>query len=85
MVSSIDLKFLIHSIFYMSIAFKKDNFFFIDCSVHQQRLLKKLFSDYDPVERPVKNENDTLEVQVALSVQRLVDLVCINKLFKQKE
>ena len=32
-------------------------------------LLKKLFQDYDPAERPVENENHTLEVQVGMSIQ----------------
>lgn len=43
--------------------------------IHQKRLLEKLFSNYDPLERPVANDNDTLIVLVGLAIQQIVDVV----------
>jgi hypothetical protein len=37
-------------------------------------LLKKLFENYDPLERPVENENETLAVSLGLYVQQIVDI-----------
>ena len=41
---------------------------------HQKRLLEKLFKNYDPLERPVSNDNETLDVYVGLAVQQIVDI-----------
>ena len=41
----------------------------------QRRLLDKLFKNYDPLERPVANDNDTLNVSVGLAIQQIVDVV----------
>jgi hypothetical protein len=41
-------------------------------------LLKKLFDNYDPAERPVVNEEENLDVFVGLSIQQIVDIVIIN-------
>ena len=43
--------------------------------MHQRRLLATLFKNYDPAERPVENEEDSLMVAVGLSVQQIVDIV----------
>jgi hypothetical protein len=37
-------------------------------------LLRKLFETYDPLERPVENENETLTVNLGLYVQQIVDI-----------
>ena len=52
-------------------------FFFLNASagIHQKRLLRKLFSNYDPNERPVLNDEQVLTVMVGLSIQQIVDLV----------
>ncbi len=36
--------------------------------------MKKLFADYDPLERPVENEYESLEVKVGMAIQQVVDL-----------
>lgn len=41
---------------------------------HQKRLLENLFKDYDPEERPVANDTDTLVVLVGLAIQQIVDV-----------
>jgi hypothetical protein len=48
--------------------------------IHQKRLLEFLFKeDYDPLERPVKNDGDSLNVSINLSLQQIVDVVSIAK------
>ena len=44
---------------------------------HQRRLLRHLLSDqrYDPLERPVQNDSDTLSVNMNLALQQVVDFV----------
>ena len=44
----------------------------------QRRLLKFLFdeSKHDPLERPVKNDSDTLPVKMSLALQQIIDFVC---------
>ncbi|CAF1179300.1 unnamed protein product, partial [Didymodactylos carnosus] len=46
------------------------------CGDDQRRLLKYLFEDnhYDPLERPVLNDSDTLDVVVNLALQQIIDL-----------
>ena len=48
---------------------------FIVASIHQRRLLERLFKEHNPVERPVRNENETLLVTVSLSLQQIIDVV----------
>jgi hypothetical protein len=36
--------------------------------------LEKLFKSYDPLERPVSNDNETLDVYIGLAVQQIVDI-----------
>jgi hypothetical protein len=43
--------------------------------VHQKRLLKKLFINYDSAERPVEKDTESLNVTLALSLQQIVDVV----------
>lgn len=42
---------------------------------HQKKLLEKLFKDYDPLERPVADDNETLTVKLGLAIQQIVDVV----------
>jgi nicotinic acetylcholine receptor alpha-10 len=42
--------------------------------IHQKRLLEHLFKNYDSLERPVQNENESLNVSINLSVQQIVDV-----------
>lgn len=48
--------------------------FRLDAGKHEKRLLQKLFADYDPLERPVENESQSLEVKVGMAIQQVVDL-----------
>ena len=43
----------------------------------QRRLLQYLFeeSKYDPLERPVKNDSDTLTITMNLAIQQIIDFV----------
>lgn len=41
---------------------------------YQRLLLEKLFRDYDPTERPVFDENESLNVSVGLAIQQIVDV-----------
>lgn len=45
--------------------------------VHQRRLLKYLLVDnqHDPLERPVRNDSDTLPVSMNLALQQIIDFV----------
>ena len=38
-------------------------------------MLNYLFSDYDAIERPVENDSESLEVEVGLAVQQIIDIV----------
>jgi hypothetical protein len=44
---------------------------------YQRRLLKHLLieSQYDPLERPVQNESQTLPVSINLALQQIIDFV----------
>ena len=48
-------------------------------SVDQRRLLKYLFDEkqYDPLERPVQNDTDSLVVVMNLAIQQIIDFVSI--------
>ncbi len=37
--------------------------------------MSKLFSNYDPTERPVEFDNENLNVSVGISIQQIVELV----------
>lgn len=43
----------------------------------QRRLLHYLFEEnkYDPLERPVRNDSDTLPVVMSLAIQQIIDFV----------
>lgn len=43
----------------------------------QRRLLKYLLTDsqYNPIERPVQNDSDTLPVTINLALQHIIDFV----------
>ena len=43
--------------------------------IRQKRLLTSLFKNYNPLERPVENDNESLLVNVGLSLQQIVDIV----------
>lgn len=43
----------------------------------QRRLLQKLFTNYNPLERPSLNETQNLKVELGLSIQQIVDIVNI--------
>lgn len=51
---------------------------FINCGIHQRKLLEKLFSSYDPAERPVEIEADNLNVEIGICIQQIVELVKFN-------
>lgn len=59
-----------------------------DCSsssgagADQRRLLKYLFEEnkHDPLERPVKNDSETLTVTMSLALQQIIDFVSKNEL-----
>ena len=57
--------------------FKRILLFYKDAGKQERALLRKLFKDYDPLERPVENETHTLEVKVGMAIQQVIDLVCI--------
>ena len=40
----------------------------------QKKLLSKLFKDYNPLERPVEDDNQPLNVSVGLALQQIVDV-----------
>jgi hypothetical protein len=40
-----------------------------------KRLLDDLFSDYDPVVRPVKNPEDTIKLSIGLKLSQIADIV----------
>ena len=56
------------------------NSFVLEAGIHQKELLAFLFRSYDPAERPVKNEEESLQVTVGLSVQQIVDVVSVVEL-----
>ena len=49
--------------------------FILKAGYHQRRLLDKLFKNYDPLERPVADDNETINVSVGLALQQIVDVV----------
>lgn len=44
---------------------------------HEKRLLTKLLTDYNILERPVSNESDALTVRFGLTLQQIIDVVSI--------
>ena len=46
---------------------------------HLRRLLSYLFEEnkYDPLERPVQNDSETLPVVMNLAIQQIIDFVSI--------
>ncbi len=46
---------------------------------HQKRLLRKLFENYNPLERPVEDESQTLNVSLGLALQQIVEVVSNRK------
>ena len=52
--------------------------FFIKAGSDQKRLLKKLFENYNPLERPSSDESESLYVGLGLSIQQIIDVVFIN-------
>ncbi|XP_014667766.1 PREDICTED: neuronal acetylcholine receptor subunit alpha-7-like [Priapulus caudatus] len=43
-------------------------------SPHARRLLRTLLADYEPLERPVANESDTVVVNFGLTMQQVIDV-----------
>lgn len=45
--------------------------------LYQRRLIKHLLTErqYDPLERPVQNDSQTLPVSINLAVQQIIDFV----------
>ncbi len=41
---------------------------------HQKKLLKKIFEGYNPLERPVDDESQTLNVSLGFALQQIVDV-----------
>lgn len=52
---------------------------FVDIIVHASedefRLLRDLKEDYDPIERPVQNHSDAVDVQLRVILQQILDVV----------
>ena len=44
---------------------------------HQRFLLRELLRDYNPMERPVANDSQTLTVQFSFTLMQVMDVVCI--------
>ncbi|XP_017892843.1 neuronal acetylcholine receptor subunit alpha-7 isoform X1 [Ceratina calcarata] len=44
------------------------------CGPHEKRLLNKLLSTYNTLERPVVNESETLEVKFGITLQQIIDV-----------
>ncbi len=42
--------------------------------IHQKRLLKNLFKNYDVFVRPVEHEHQTLNVEINLSIRKIIDI-----------
>jgi hypothetical protein len=42
--------------------------------IHQKRLLETLFKNYNPLERPVQDEMQQLNVSIGMSLQQIVDV-----------
>ncbi len=49
---------------------------------HQKKLLEKLFTNYEPLERPVEDDQSSLNVSVGLALQQIVDVVSITYISK---
>ena len=56
---------------------------YVEGGMHQKKLIRKIFNNYDASERPVANENKNMDVNVGLSIQQIVDIVL--SLFKYKD
>jgi hypothetical protein len=54
---------------------KKFKIDFFIAGLSQRKLLENLFRDYDPLERPVKNENDYVNITIGLALQQILDVV----------
>jgi len=50
---------------------------------HQRKLLEKLFTNYEPLERPVEDDQSSLNVSVGLALQQIVDVVSIPYISKR--
>lgn len=44
---------------------------------YERQLLDDLLNDYNPLERPVSNESDPLEVTFGITLQQIIDVVRI--------
>jgi len=42
---------------------------------HEKRLIKKLFQDYEKVERPAQNDSHAVRVDFGLTLQQIIDVV----------
>ena len=58
-------------------------FFFIG-GIHQRKLLDKLFSNYDPTERPVENDMDYLNISIGIAIQQIVELVSYSLIISER-
>jgi hypothetical protein len=47
-----------------------------DAGKNERRLLQKLFKDYDPSERPIENETQSLDVSVGMAIQVRSSINC---------
>jgi hypothetical protein len=48
--------------------------------VHERRLLKRLFTEYSSLERPARNESETVDVTMKFFLLRVIDFVSEIKL-----
>ena len=45
---------------------------------HERRLINDLLMDYQPLERPVFNETDPLNLKFGLTLQQIIDVVSVS-------
>jgi hypothetical protein len=43
--------------------------------MHEKRLIRKLFKDYDKIERPAQNDSHPVRVDFGLTLQQIIDVV----------
>lgn len=60
-------------IYFLLVIFLSINLF-VHAGLHQRKLLQKLFSSYDPTERPVENDNENLNISIGIAIQQIVEL-----------
>lgn len=50
---------------------------FVTCDIFERRLIEFLFTNYDPLARPVINVTQPVEVSLGVILQQIVDVVSL--------